>query len=41
MKHVWARVADQLDRVPSRWGLPLLVLAGVVLWVVALKLMQI
>ncbi len=41
MKHVWARVADQLDRVPSRWGLPLLVLAGVVLWVVVLKLVQI
>lgn len=40
MKRVWARVADQLDRVPSRWGLPLLVLAGVVLWVVVLRLVM-
>jgi len=41
MKHVWARVADQLDRVPSRWGLPLLVLAGVGPWVAVLELVEI
>jgi hypothetical protein len=39
MKHVWARVTDQLDRIPSGCGLPLVVLTGVVLWVVVLKLM--
>ena len=38
MKPLWAKLADQLDRIPSHWGVPLLVLAGVVFWIVALKL---
>lgn len=38
MKSGWGRLADQLDRIPSGCGLPLLVLTAVVLWVVALKL---
>jgi hypothetical protein len=25
-------VADQLDRVPSAWGIPLLVLVAVLIW---------
>jgi uncharacterized membrane protein len=40
MKPVWHRLADQLDRIPSRWGVPLMLLAGVVFWIVTLKLMR-
>lgn len=40
MKGVWVRLTDQLDRIPSRWGLPLLLAAGIVFWIVALKLVH-
>ena len=41
MMGVWDRFTEQLDRIPSRWGLPLLVVVAVVVWVVVLKLMGI
>lgn len=38
MRKVWARLTDQLDRIPSSWGLPIMVIVGVVFWIVVLKL---
>ncbi len=40
MKPVWHRLADQLDRIPSGCGLPLLLLTSLVFWVLVLKLMM-
>lgn len=40
MKSVWVRLTDQLDRLPSGCGLPLMLAAGVLFWVVALALVQ-
>ncbi|WP_280139007.1 hypothetical protein [Devosia insulae] len=40
MKSVWNRLADQLDHIPSRWGVPLLVLTGLVFWIVALQVVR-
>jgi hypothetical protein len=34
----WRRVAAALDRIPSRWGIPLLVIVAVLIWIGALKL---
>lgn len=41
MRGVWVRLTDQLDRVPSDMGLPLLVAAGLLFWIVALALVHV
>lgn len=38
MQHFWRFVAGLLDRVPSAWGIPLLLLVAVLIWLGVLKL---
>lgn len=38
MRRVWNWLMSQLDRVPSGWGIPLMVVFGLVFWIVVLKL---
>jgi hypothetical protein len=39
MQRFFRLVAGLLDRVPSAWGIPLLVLVAVLIWLGALKLL--
>lgn len=38
MSKLWKWFTDQLDRVPSAWGIPLLVIVAVLMWLGILKL---
>ncbi len=40
MKSPWPRLADQLDRVPSQWGMPIMVVGGAFIWFVAVQLIH-